>query len=112
MINAENTITITPERFIRINSSKMIASSLITRLEASSNYTCFYLSDNSKIVTSKVMKSYEENLLNIGFVRIHRSHLINIQFIAMITKNSIFMKDGTKTEISRRQKNNFFKNYN
>jgi len=89
----------TSEGFYFLNPSEII------RLEASSNYTRIYFSDKSKMITAKVLKQFEQLLEPFGFVRTHRTHLVNRQHILCITpEGSIIMKDASVAEISRRMK--------
>ena len=53
----------------------------IIRCEASNNYTTFFLTDGTRIVTSRPIFEYEELLKEYDFVRPHQSHLINKRFI-------------------------------
>jgi len=77
----------------------------IVRLEASSNYTNIYFSNKKKMVTAKVLKEFEVMLEPFGFVRTHRTHLVNRQHILCITTDGIIiMKDSSVAEISRRMK--------
>ncbi len=77
----------------------------IVRLEADSNYTTFHFTDRKKIITSKVLKQYVALLEPMGFVRTHRSHLVNRKYIQEIAKNGdIIMKDTSVANISRRMK--------
>ena len=77
----------------------------IVRLEASSNYTNIYFSNKKKMITAKVLKEFEVMLEPFGFVRTHRTHLVNRQHILCITPdNNIIMKDSSVAEISRRMK--------
>jgi two-component system, LytTR family, response regulator len=77
----------------------------IVRLKASSNYTEIYLSNKKKIVTAKVLKMFALQLEALGFVRIHRSHLVNKKHIRCIQANgTIQMNDDSCAGISRRMK--------
>ncbi len=76
----------------------------IVRLEASSNYTKIFFSNNSKLISSKVLKDFAAMLEPMGFLRTHRTHLINRQYIHCITPQGVIMKDDSVAEISRRQK--------
>jgi two-component system LytT family response regulator len=77
----------------------------IVRLEASSNYTNIYFSNKKKMITAKVLKEFEAILQPFGFVRTHRTHLVNRQHILCITsEGSIIMKDASVAELSRRMK--------
>jgi two-component system LytT family response regulator len=78
----------------------------IIRCEGISNYTKFYFSNHHSITTSKTIKEYEEILLPHKFIRIHKSHLINAEFVSgyVSQSNNLIMKDGTFVEVSRRRK--------
>ena len=77
----------------------------ITRLEAISNYTRVYLQDHPPVLMAKVLRAYDVMLRPYGFVRIHRSHLVNRQFVeSVLFEGYIEMKDKSKIEISRRRK--------
>jgi len=77
----------------------------IVRLEASSNYTNIYFSNKKKMITAKVLKEFVQMLEPFGFVRTHRTHLVNRQHILCVTPdNNIIMKDASVAEISRRMK--------
>ncbi len=77
----------------------------IVRLEASSNYTQIHFLNKKKLLTAKVLKDYEEQLEPLGFVRTHRSHLVNKRYISFVdSQGNIFMQDASVAEISRRKK--------
>ncbi|MES2774120.1 MAG: LytTR family DNA-binding domain-containing protein [Bacteroidota bacterium] len=78
---------------------------LITRLEGESNYTRFHLVNHRPILVSKTIKEYEDLLLPHGFIRAHKSHLVNKRHIISITADGqLMMEDKTLLEISRRRK--------
>lgn len=47
------------------------------------------------------MKEYEERLKNVGFIRIHKSFLVNFRFIATTGKTTVTLTDGTALLLSR-----------
>lgn len=82
----------------------------IVRLEASSNYTNIFFTNKKKMLTSKVLKEFAAVLEPLGFVRTHRTHLVNKQHIAFVNHDgSIVMKDESVAEISRRMKQHVMK---
>lgn len=82
----------------------------IVRLEACSNYTNIYFSNKKKMLTSKVLKEFAAVLEPMGFVRTHRTHLINRQHIAFVSSSgTVVMNDESKAEISRRMKSSVMK---
>ena len=79
----------------------------IIRCESDSSYTIFYLTENRKITVSKPLKSFDEMLSKHGFIRTHKSHLVNINFIVSYEKlegGCIIMKNKTSVPVSFRKK--------
>lgn len=77
----------------------------IVRLEARSNYTYIHFTRRKPMLIAKVLGAYEEQLSNAGFVRTHRSHLVNRQYITFIDgQGNIVMEDNSRIEISRRKR--------
>ena len=81
----------------------------IIRLEARSNYTRVYFNDHPPVLMAKVLRAYDKLLRPYGFVRTHRSHLINPQFVtALDQQGAIRMQDASKVEVSRRKRRAVF----
>ena len=81
----------------------------IIRMEAKSNYTKVYFTDHPPLLMAKVLHLYEEMLRPYGFLRTHRSHLINANYIRNLDKNNIVhMNDASHVELSRRKKREVF----
>lgn len=71
--------------FLLINSHmKFIKISSIQIINASGDYTEIFTSDPIKGLTSKSMKEWETRLPEKHFVRIHRSNIINLNYITNI----------------------------
>jgi two-component system LytT family response regulator len=84
----------------------------IIRCEADRNYTIVYLSGKRKILISKTLKDYEDLLGAYNFLRVHQSHLINLDFVERYDKldgGSVIMKDGSHIPLSAVKKDLFFK---
>ena len=80
----------------------------IIRLEADSNYTCIFFNNHRPILMAKVLRDYQSLLEPFGFIRTHRSHLINKQHIVGVNiHGDIVMDDKSKAEISRRKRRDF-----
>lgn len=82
----------------------------IVRLQSDDNYTIFHLKGGSKIVASKTIKSFEGMFIPFNFFRVHRSHIINLNYIQKFIKGDaahLIMDDGAKIEVSRRRKGAF-----
>lgn len=77
----------------------------IIRCEASNNYTLFYLKNGKRFIASKTLKEYDDILSEYGFFRTHKSHLVNLSFIAHLSsEGELSLQDGTIVEVSRRKK--------
>lgn len=74
--------------------------------EGRNNYTCFFLTRGRKILCSKTLKEFETMLCSHGFLRIHKSLLVNIHFIERYSsaKIAVILKDNTELAVSRRRK--------
>lgn len=79
----------------------------IIRCQADGNYTMFHLRNGEKLLISKTLKEYDELLSSFNFLRVHQSHLINLDEIKSFIKTDggyILMKDGTNITISRQRR--------
>jgi len=79
----------------------------IIRVEAHSNYSRIYFADGSTLVLAKVLQWFEDFLPDEMFIRVHRSHLINKQFVTAIKGRkikTILLNNGENVVVSRRRK--------
>lgn len=101
------------KNLVLINHSKgftLIDYKDIIWLEASDNYTNLFLNTGKKIVASKTLKEFEAILPTNVFFRIHRSSLINIDFIKEYSNaegGTIIMADGTSIQVSKARSQEF-----
>lgn len=88
-----------------VSGSMFFSPAEIIRLEGEGNYTRFHLADKKNFLSAKTMKEYEDILLKNGFVRIHKSHLVNISCIEnYLHEGSVVLGDKTVLPISRQRK--------
>ena len=88
--------------FIKGKKHVFVNTSNIIRLEAKSNYTYVFFKDQPPVLMAKVLRIYDEMLRPHGFIRTHRSHLINTDYVNDFDgKGIIHMKDSSYAEISR-----------
>lgn len=76
----------------------------IVWLEANDNYTNLYLNGQKKIIASKTLKEFEVILPSSEFFRIHRSALINVNFVKEYSNNEggeVILADGTRVQVSK-----------
>ena len=82
----------------------------IVYAESSGNYTNFHFKGRPLVCTSKPIADYEDLLSDSGFVRIHKSILVNLLHVTEYIKGEggfVIMDSGEKLEVSRRKKENF-----
>ena len=82
----------------------------IIRLMADDCYTKVFISEGKIITVSKTLKEFESIVPCGNFFRIHKSHLINLQYVkefSHLDGGYVTMKDGSKLELSRRKVREF-----
>jgi two-component system LytT family response regulator len=80
--------------------------------ESNNSYTNFNLQQKQIICSSKVIQEYEEILSDAGFVRIHKSYLLNLLHVKEYQRGEggmVILSDGQQVEVSRRKKNFSFR---
>jgi Response regulator of the LytR/AlgR family len=94
------------------NELEFVPLSQIIRIEAAGAYSTFHLTDGRKIMVSKNLKEYELLLANHQFMRIHNSHIINLNEIKRMLKTDggyAVMSDGFPAMISPKKKEEFIR---
>jgi two-component system, LytTR family, response regulator len=79
----------------------------IIRIEADRNYSTFHIVDGRKIMVSRSIKDFEDQLNDKGFYRIHKSHLINISMVKYFDKAEggyVVMNDGVSVPVASRKR--------
>lgn len=79
----------------------------IIRCESDNYYTNFYFLDKTRLMISKTLKEVEQLLSGHGFLRPHKSHLVNIAHIKSFSRQDggfIILNEGTNVPVSRRKK--------
>ncbi len=79
----------------------------IIRVEAMSNYSVFFLTENKKIMVSKTLKEFEAVLDDIFFLRVNRSAIINLEYVTKYRKGeggTLELSDGSEIEVSASRK--------
>jgi two-component system LytT family response regulator len=80
----------------------------IIRLQGESNYSRIYLAGGKSILASKTLVEFEELLTDLGFFRVHKTHLVNLYHVRSFhkKKNSyLLLNDDSHIPVSRRRKN-------
>ncbi|WP_421893437.1 LytR/AlgR family response regulator transcription factor [Marinoscillum sp.] len=82
-----------------------VMSDQILFAEAFDNYAYLY-TESEKYIISHTLKSIEEKLVPLGFLRVHRSYLINFDQIDSISEGYVFLK-GHKIQIGKSYRKEF-----
>jgi DNA-binding LytR/AlgR family response regulator len=78
----------------------------VVLLEGSINYTILYMQDGKTKLLSHTLKFFETFLKTHGFLRVHRSCLINPNYVQHYNQEQeiLTMTNGYQANISRRRK--------
>ena len=79
----------------------------IVRFEADDNYTHIHLRDGQRITTTRTIKHYEDLLAHCNFYRVHKGHVINMNYMKRFVKGEggyLIMEDGKRIDVSRRRR--------
>ena len=79
----------------------------IVRVEASGSYSIFRFSNRPKLIVSKRLGVYEDILSPDQFVRVHHSHLININYVDKYMRSGggyVILKDQERISVSAGRK--------
>lgn len=89
-----------------LNTVHVIEIDNIIRCESDRNYTAFYLVDEEKILISRSMKEFDEMLEGHGFLRVHNSHLINLNFVRKFLKDELIcvLRDNSSIPVAYRKR--------
>jgi len=86
----------------------------IIRIEGSSNYSKLFFLDGKTLVVAKLLKWFEEKLLEKNFARIHKTHLVNTNCICQYVGGSggkVCLSNGEWVSVSKRKKQFFIKSW-
>jgi two-component system, LytTR family, response regulator len=81
----------------------------IIRIQGLSNYSrIFFNNGQYPLTVARVLKRFEEDLPEGNFIRTHRTHLVNRDFVAHIRLNALHpyieLRNGEMISVSRRKK--------
>lgn len=86
----------------------------IITCEANDNFTDFYFASRSKMMICRTLKFYEELLADSGFMRVHKSHLINLDHVVKYTRGKggqLTMSDGSVISVSPQKKDQLMEKF-
>jgi two-component system LytT family response regulator len=73
--------------------------------EADVNYTNLHLQDDRRFVSARTLKDYEDMLTPLGFLRTHRSYLVNRAHIDHLDRAGfVVLRNGKRVEVASRRR--------
>lgn len=79
----------------------------IISCSSNNNYTEFFLADKKKLLVSRTLKEVEDMLADHSFLRVHNSHVVNLNAIMRYVKGEggyLVMTDNSTVDVSRSRK--------
>ena len=83
----------------------------IVYLESAGEYVRLHIEGSSTITTLFRLKNMETTLPADGFLRVHRSYIVNLKRIASYTKGRIFLDNGEYIPLGENYKERFFEHF-
>lgn len=86
----------------------------IVHCVANDNFTDFYFVSKQKMMICRTLKFYEELLKDSGFIRVHKSHLINKEHIRKYTRGKggqLTMSNGSFVDVSPAKKEELMQHF-
>ena len=94
-----------PTLTLNARSNQRVNLDQILYLEGDVNYTSFHFQSRKRTIIAHSLKHFEADLLPRGFLRIHRSYIVNSRFVksANLLESTLMLKDGTVLKVARRR---------
>jgi DNA-binding LytR/AlgR family response regulator len=93
---------------ILINASQQITPAEVVLLSADANYTEVHFSNGRKTTYALTLKSLENQFVEAGFFRTHKSFLVNLQFFKEVHWNKanpfMVLSNDYRVSIARRKR--------
>ena len=88
-----------------LNGIKVVTLDNVIRLQADGNYTKIYMNDGQVFMNTKTLKEFDDILSGSDFLRVHKSHLINVDKITAFLKNEyLVLTDKSEIPVARRKR--------
>jgi two-component system, LytTR family, response regulator len=83
----------------------------IVYIRADNVYSVFYLADSRTITSTKGIKEYELMLQHKGFFRVHKSYIVNLDYVRSVDKygDEVVLKNQKRIPLAMRRKDDFMK---
>ncbi len=85
----------------------LVKVSNIVYLESAGEYVRLHLADGTKLVTLFRLKNMESSLQSSQFMRVHRSYIVNLNYVSGYTKGRIYLSNDDYVPIGESYKEQF-----
>ncbi len=90
---------------LHLKSKAVINTKELIYIKSDSHYLEFYIQGNTKPeIDRNTLKEMTERLASEGFAQIHKSYLVNLDYIRIINSTKLMLEDGTWLPLSRTYK--------
>ena len=107
-IKLMSNLTTHRDALLTVDSKRNIALYIdrIVMLKGEGNYTLFHLQDGKTRMYAHCIHSYEDILQAKGFLRVHKSYMVNPKFVLDYDndENQLIMENNLVANVSRRRK--------
>jgi two-component system LytT family response regulator len=97
---------------------RIVTATDIVHCEGDNNYTSVHLVSGDRVVVCRTIKEFEYILGGTDFVRIHKSHLVNVRHVRSYQRElerdsggHLVLSNGERVEVSRRRKDDLMKRF-
>ena len=94
-------------RFQTKSGERQIDPRRIVYLSAQANYTLFHLDNGEQVMTTHSLSIYAPLLEALGFIRVHKSYLLNSFYLNRCRLNrstELILPNGSMLEVARRRR--------
>ncbi|HLO45081.1 MAG TPA: LytTR family DNA-binding domain-containing protein [Leadbetterella sp.] len=91
-------------KYIFVGCQKNVRSTEIVYIQAKANYSIVKMRDGREFLVATTLKRVEEKLDGCGFIRPHKSFLINRQYILKYDSGVLSLTNGLSCACSRRKR--------
>lgn len=86
----------------------------VVHCNAHDNFTDFYFISKAKMMICRTLKFYEELLAESGFMRVHKSHIINLEHVQKYKRGKggqLIMSNGSVIDVSPNKKDELMQQF-
>lgn len=86
---------------------RFVLPSMVIHCEADANFTWIFLENGEKLITCRLLREMEDKFSEKDFIKVHRSHLVNLNKVDAILRNDgweLVLCNGRHVPVARERK--------